>query len=124
MHPRSRRPPRATPTAPPASRGGGMPRGGVISAAPPAHVGAGGKTAPIQTAADYVNAAVAQGIEVLAVTDHNSVAFVRDAINAGVGQPILVLPGVEVSSRDGHLLAIFAPDALDELEGFAAATTL
>lgn len=88
------------------------------------HVVPDGQTTPNQTAGDYVRAAVTQGIEVLAITDHNSVAFVRDAIAAAAGKPILVLPGVEVSSRDGHLLAIFPPDGLDQLEGFAAATNL
>lgn len=83
-----------------------------------------GQAAPLQPAADYIRNAVAQGIEVLGVTDHNTVAFVREALNAAVGQPILVLPGVEVSSRDGHLVALFAPNAVDELEGFATPTNL
>ena len=83
-----------------------------------------GSMSPRQPAGDYVEAAVAQDIEVLAITDHNSVAFVRDALKAASGQPILVLPGIEVSSRDGHLLAIFPPDRLDDLEGFAAPTNL
>jgi hypothetical protein len=83
-----------------------------------------GSTSPNQPAAAYINAAVAQNIEVLGITDHNSITFVRDALNAAVGQPILVLPGVEVGSRDGHLLALFPPDGLDELEGFASPTNL
>lgn len=83
-----------------------------------------GQAAPAQSAADYVRAAVAEGIEVLGVTDHNTSAFVQDALAAAVGQPILVLPGVEVTSRDGHLVALFAPDAIDELEGFATSTNL
>ena len=30
-----------------------------------------------------------------------------------------MLPGIEVSTHDGHLLALFAPDRLTDLEGFA-----
>jgi energy-coupling factor transporter ATP-binding protein EcfA2/histidinol phosphatase-like PHP family hydrolase len=88
------------------------------------HLVADGDTSPIRPAADYIAAAIAENIEVLAITDHNSAAFVRDAMTAAAGKPILVLPGIEVSSRDGHLLAIFSPDRLDALEGFAAPTNL
>lgn len=83
-----------------------------------------GQTTPNQPGADYVRAAIAQGIEVLAITDHYSVAYVRDVIAAARERPILALPGIEVSSRDGHLLALFPPDRLDDLEGFAAPTNL
>ena len=88
------------------------------------HVVPDGQSTPNRPAADYVRAALAQGIEVLAITDHNSVAHVRDAMAAARGKPILVIPGIEVSSRDGHLLALFPPDRLDDLEGFAAPTNL
>jgi len=88
------------------------------------HVVPDGQPSPNQPATDYVRAALAQGIEVLAITDHNSVAYVRDVLAAARGKPILVLPGIEVSSRDGHLLALFPPDRLDDLEGFAAPTNL
>jgi predicted metal-dependent phosphoesterase TrpH len=59
------------------------------------------------TAEDVVRLALARGLEVIAVTDHNSVAWcdvVRAAARDGALQ---VLPGVEISTSEGHLLAIF-----------------
>jgi len=75
--------------------------------------------APAPDLAAYVDAAVGSGLGVLAITDHNSAQFVRAAIKAAEGKPLLVLPGIEISTHDGHLLAIFSPDALAELDALA-----
>lgn len=83
-----------------------------------------GQEVPAQPAADYIQAALDQGIEILGITDHNTTRFVRDALKAAEGRQILVLPGIEVTSRDGHLLALFPPDKLDVLESFAAPANL
>jgi histidinol phosphatase-like PHP family hydrolase len=72
----------------------------------------------------YVAAATAAGIDVLAITDHNHVRFVRDAMAAASGTSFTVIPGVEVSTHDGHLLALFGPDNVDGLEAFAHAGNL
>lgn len=62
--------------------------------------------------------AKARGLSVIGITDHNSVANARAA--AALSMPdLLVLPGIEVSTTDGHLLGLFAPDQVDELEAFA-----
>lgn len=68
----------------------------------------------------YIATAVAQGIDVLAITDHNRTDFVRPALAAAKGQPLLLLPGIEISTHDGHLLALFAPEKVDALEVLAA----
>src|SRR4051794_24439957 len=67
----------------------------------------------------YIAAAEAAGIDVLAVTDHNHVRFVRAAIAAAEGSVVTVLPGIEISTHDGHLLALFAPEAVEPLEALA-----
>jgi PHP family Zn ribbon phosphoesterase len=72
----------------------------------------------------YVTAALASGVRVLGVTDHNATRFASAAIKAAEGTGLLVLPGVEVSTHDGHLLALFAPDRLSELEAFANPASL
>lgn len=72
----------------------------------------------------YIDAAVASEIGVLAITDHNSVRFARDAIKAADEKPIDVFPGVEISTRDGHLLALFDPEKVGELESFATEEVL
>ncbi|MEX1069578.1 MAG: AAA family ATPase [Chloroflexota bacterium] len=83
-----------------------------------------GREEPVQPIEDFIDAAIDRGIEVLGVTDHNSARFVRDAVKAAEPKPLLVLPGVEVTSRDGHVLALFSPDALDDLDAFATPDNL
>lgn len=50
-----------------------------------------------------------QGIQVMAVTDHNTVASIEEAKELGKQFGIHVYPGVEVSTKEGHVLAIFDP---------------
>jgi hypothetical protein len=57
----------------------------------------------------YVQTAVNAGLDAIAITDHNSVAFVPALTNAAKGR-LLVFPGVEISAADGyHLLCLFEP---------------
>src|SRR5947208_174822 len=60
------------------------------------------------TAEDIVNAAIAAGLHGIAITDHNDYRFV-DSVKQAAGTALVVFPGVEISTRDGHLLAIFDP---------------
>jgi predicted metal-dependent phosphoesterase TrpH len=49
-----------------------------------------------------------QHIEVLAITDHNSAANVRAVMKAAQGKNVVVLPGMEVCTKEeAHVLAIF-----------------
>ncbi len=48
-----------------------------------------------------VQAAVAAGLDVLALTDHDSAAGVREAQIAAAGTPLHVIAGIEVSTRHG-----------------------
>ena len=54
-----------------------------------------------------VNAAVAKGIQVLAITDHNTAEGVLSLQNHLVPQNVLVIAGEEVSTDLGHVLALF-----------------
>jgi energy-coupling factor transporter ATP-binding protein EcfA2 len=72
----------------------------------------------------YIEAAIASGLGVMAITDHNRVSFVRDAVRLADTQPLLVIPGIEISTHDGHLLALFSPDEIDALEELAAPSNL
>lgn len=54
--------------------------------------------------ADLVAAARRAGIDGLAITDHNAVAGVREAQEAA-GPGFLVVPGIEISTAAGHVLA-------------------
>ncbi len=51
------------------------------------------------------------GLHGLAITDHNAVGAVKEAEEAG-GDGFLVIPGIEVSTRDGHVLAYGVREAI------------
>jgi len=56
--------------------------------------------------ADLVRRSRALGLDGLALTDHNSIAGVRRATEAAAGLPgFLVIPGMEISTAEGHVLA-------------------
>src|SRR5574338_1682208 len=64
-----------------------------------------------------VQEALEHGIDLIAVTDHNASANVRAVQRAAQGTQLVVLPGMEVQSReDVHLLTIFEP--LEALEAW------
>jgi energy-coupling factor transporter ATP-binding protein EcfA2 len=65
-----------------------------------------------------VAAARRQGIAILGITDHNTIANVRVAVSLA-GPDLLVLPGIEITTADGHLLGLFSPDNLAGLEDLA-----
>jgi len=83
-----------------------------------------GEEDPAPDLAAYVTAALDSGVRVLAITDHNTSRFTAAALKAAEGTDLLVLPGVEVSSHDGHILALFGPEGLSELEAFANPSNL
>jgi len=68
------------------------------------------------TPENIVDLAVKEGLEVISITDHNVIGNVRRALNYAEGKPILLVPGVELSTPQGHLL-IYCPD-IESLEGF------
>jgi len=61
------------------------------------------------TPEQWISRAVEQGLDCVAVTDHNSGAEIDAVIEAAKGQPITVFPGVEITcdSSKVHLLVIF-----------------
>ncbi|MEP6821945.1 MAG: TrlF family AAA-like ATPase [Chthoniobacterales bacterium] len=63
-----------------------------------------------------VDMALAESLQVIAVTDHNTIGNVRRAVAHAVGKELLVVPGVELSTAQGHLL-IYCPTP-ELLDGF------
>ena len=59
------------------------------------------------TPADVVRIAIEKGLDIIAVTDHNTAAWCDDVRQAAEGTSLTVFPGVEISTPQGHLLAIF-----------------
>ncbi|MDR3412379.1 MAG: AAA family ATPase [Formivibrio sp.] len=68
------------------------------------------------TPSAIVDLAIAENLQVIAITDHNTVGNVREAVQYSAGKNILVVPGVELSTLSGHLL-IYCPTP-DSLEAF------
>lgn len=56
---------------------------------------------------EVVQAAISSGLDAIAVTDHNTTAWCDQVANAARGTSLVVLPGVEISTAEGHLLGIW-----------------
>jgi hypothetical protein len=71
------------------------------------------------TPEDFVAAALAAGLDAVAITDHNTSAWCESVAAAAAATDRVVLPGVEISTNEGHLLAIWEDGtpctAVDEL---------
>lgn len=68
-------------------------------------------------AKDFVAAALGKGLTLVAITDHHDTSFLPYVIQAAVddGNRLIVLPGVEVTCRDGvQCLVIFEPDTTED----------
>src|SRR5689334_6718856 len=59
------------------------------------------------TPSEFVKAAIAKGLDVIAITDHNSAEWVDKVRDAARKTSLSVLPGVEISTPLCHVLAIF-----------------
>ncbi len=56
---------------------------------------------------DIVAAALQKGLDAIAITDHNTAEWCDAMVQAAEGTPLTVFPGVEISTPQGHLLALF-----------------
>ena len=74
----------------------------------------------ISHAQEIVDKAIDLGIEVLAITDHNSVSAVAAFRSAARNREVRIFPGFELSSSEGvHVLCLYSPDTeLDRLERY------
>ncbi len=71
-----------------------------------------------------VEAAIASGLDAIGITDHNTVEGVEDVRKVAAKRGLVVFPGIELTTRSGHFLAIFDVDTsiaklrelLDEIE--------
>jgi predicted metal-dependent phosphoesterase TrpH len=72
--------------------------------------------------AELVAAAARVGIDVFAITDHDTVGGIAPALEAAAACGLSLVPGIEISATHGerelHLLAYFAPERLDAWEVF------
>lgn len=72
------------------------------------------------TPEDFLQDFIDEGIELIAITDHNSGAWYERLRDASEGRSIHVLPGVEITTPQGgdnqiHMTAIFSPENHDQV---------
>ncbi len=60
---------------------------------------------------DIIKAALAAGLDAIAITDHNTAANIDRLREVGARMGLAVFPGTEITSKAGHVLAIFDRDA-------------
>jgi predicted metal-dependent phosphoesterase TrpH len=58
---------------------------------------------------DIIEAAAAAGLDAIAITDHNTAEGIDCIREAASKNGLCVFPGVELTTRHGHVLAIFEP---------------
>jgi DNA polymerase III alpha subunit (gram-positive type) len=56
-----------------------------------------------------VYTAIEKSLNIISITDHNEIQNSNTAITHSQGKDILVIPGIEVSTTQGHLLVYFDP---------------
>src|SRR5215467_5902625 len=70
------------------------------------------------TPEEIVKTAVAENLDLIAIADHNEIANVQAAIKVAQGTNVFVVPAVELTTPQGHLLC-YLPD-VDSLQRFIA----
>jgi predicted metal-dependent phosphoesterase TrpH len=55
---------------------------------------------------EIVDKAIEEGINCLAITDHSEIKGAFEAIEHAKGKPILIIPGIEVKSKEGDILGL------------------
>ena len=68
----------------------------------------------LNSPAEILQAAEAVGLDIIALTDHDDIrgSFVLRDLAAKRGSPVTVVTGIEVTTRAGHLLALFVEDEI------------
>ena len=74
------------------------------------------------TPVNIVDKAIENKLSVISITDHNEINNSNKAIDYAAGKNILVLPGIEVSTTQGHLLVYF--ESFSDLRKFHGNLTI
>ena len=67
------------------------------------------------TSEQIVEAALAVGLDAMAITDHNTVEAIDDIRQVAKRKSLFVLPGIELSTEGGHVIALFELDTSVEI---------
>lgn len=61
------------------------------------------------TPEEIAKTAIAQKLDLIAIADHNEIGSVEKATRAAEGSSLLLVPAVELSTPEGHLLCFLPP---------------
>lgn len=67
---------------------------------------------------EMVDAALKKGIDCLAITDHGEVRGAIEAIEYAKEKPILIIPGIEIKTKEGDILGLNIKEKIGE--GFSS----
>ena len=74
---------------------------------------------PVAALLDY---AEAQGLAAVAITDHNTFAGAREALELAEGRPLKVIPGEEIKTTSGEVIGLFLSEEIPR--GMSMADTI
>jgi hypothetical protein len=57
----------------------------------------------ILSPSDLIDYAIEKGVNIMALTDHDVISGLKEAINYSKNKPIIIVPGIEISYRDEEL---------------------
>jgi len=66
---------------------------------------------PAASPRDIIGAALRANLSAVAITDHNSPAWIERVCEAAQGRGVIVFPGFEVNAQGGHIIALFDPSS-------------
>jgi ABC-type lipoprotein export system ATPase subunit/histidinol phosphatase-like PHP family hydrolase len=69
-----------------------------------------------------IDTAVKEGLGLISITDHNTIGNIEEAVKYAEGKDIAVIPGIEISTLQGHLL-VYLP-TLRDLDRFYGRLTI
>ena len=69
-----------------------------------------------------VDTALDSNLQIISITDHNEILNSKAAIDYAEGKDLFVVPGIEVSTTQGHLLVYFS--SFQELRSFHGKLTI
>jgi DNA polymerase III alpha subunit len=74
------------------------------------------------TPENIVETSIEKGLSIISITDHNAIGNVKRAIAHAENKSILVIPGIEVATTQGHLLTYF--ETFEALQKFYGTLTV
>jgi ABC-type lipoprotein export system ATPase subunit len=74
------------------------------------------------TPQNIVDIAISSNLKIISITDHNEILNCNAALDYAINKDILVIPGIEVSTTQGHLLVYF--ETFKDLRSFYGKLTI